>query len=154
MHLPSFWHTLNQDLHDDSLIAPPLEALPPVAEENFREQSKWPRAHCQWDLQLSLLVALALPRGGATLYAYDWSGDGPACDDYRTAPAACFRRRTFTHKLGHAILLESQRAHAIGNGKEADGIEPRMVVHAFLIPCWRNSSKGELAYLMLGPLGR
>merc|ERR1712151_839709 len=116
-------------------IAPPLEMLAPMAEQSFREQSKWPQAYCQWELQLSLLVALSLPKSGATLYAYDWAGDRPGCEDPQFAPAACFRRRTFTHKLGQAILVESARAHMIGNGNEADGLDPRMVVHAFLIPC-------------------
>ena len=34
---------------------------------------------------------------------------------------------------------------------EADGLEARMVLHAFLVPC--TATNGEVEYQMIGPLG-
>ena len=53
--------------------------------------------------------------------------------------------------MGHAILFEATRPHKIAPSTEADGLEARMVLHAFLVPC--TATNGEVEYQMIGPLG-
>ena len=117
-----------------------------VLERAIRSRPGWERGQCAWDMQMNLLVALQMPSHGGGLEYYDARGGG-------------VELRRIEHQVGKAILVESLRPHKVGtfSSSDVDGLEPRVVLVAFVVPCWSSLSfgkpSGELSYLMTGPLG-
>lgn len=95
---------------------------------------------------MNLLVALAMPPHGGALEYYSMV-DGEAV------------LGRIEHQVGKAIIVESVRPHKVGtfDVSDSDGLQPRTVMASVLVPCWTSLAmgrpSGELAYLMLGPLG-
>lgn len=98
----------------------------------------WSDATCEGGAQLSLLVALSMPPGGAGLQFFDRGG-------------GAWRARHVPHAPGRAILLECSRPHSLLPFAAADAgsTAPRIVLHAFLLPC-RAGVDGPLEYQVVG----
>ena len=85
---------------------------------------------------------LAVPPGGAGLeyYAIDSKG----------AP----QLHHIQHVAGRAILIECARPHKVRPLRDTDGLAPRIVMHAFVVPCSQDESMGsEMEYVLIGPIG-
>ncbi len=94
---------------------------------------------CQWDHQLTLLVAVHLPSHGAHFQYYDSNG----------------KRYRVPHVLGKGLVCECQRPHNLGpfHPLDADSDELRVVLHAFLVPCHGDDADSDTHYQVIGPLG-
>eukprot|EP00928_Gymnodinium_smaydae_P012264 TRINITY_DN14455_c0_g1_i2.p1 TRINITY_DN14455_c0_g1~~TRINITY_DN14455_c0_g1_i2.p1 ORF type:complete len:390 (-),score=48.71 TRINITY_DN14455_c0_g1_i2:173-1342(-) len=151
-HMPSiiYTHADAFDLHTDDIL--PLD-LRNVVVDDLRKRPGWSDAECNFEHQMSLLVNLAAPPGGAGLTYYSWASN---CSSDDRSPE-CFKVVKAEHALGSAIIVESGRLHRLGPwAREAVGtLAPRIVLHAFVVPCWpKEVGQGELEYQVLGTLGR
>lgn len=125
MHIPSLVQTHHEafDVHTDSLMPGTMREL--LLEDVRDGRPRWANATCDWEAQLTVLVALHLPPElNAALEYYERVGGE-------------WRGSTIQHKLGHAIILECKRPHRLAPFpvRAAATPETRMTVHAFAIPC-------------------
>jgi len=151
VHMPSLVMTreVSSDVHADKMPEVNKGRLSALITRDLRSRLGWEEGECDFDAQLSLLAALSLPPGGAGLHY--WAAD----HDNGTVV-----KKSIDHSVGRAIVLESSRPHSIRQFAKSDthGLEPRMVIHAFVVPCWsqglRNRHKGSAELTLFGPMGR
>ena len=138
----AFTHGASQDAHTDALLHSSLRRY--VERQLAAEHSvSVEKVSCEWEAQLSLLVALAMPPGGGALQYFTYEGDA--------AGGRALVVREVAHAVGRAIVFEATRPHKLGPSAEVDGVEtPRMVLHAFLVPC---ACGAVTEYQLLGPMG-
>ena len=159
LHFPNslFTHPAGQDLHIDAPLSNSIQSdliallrrLRPVGNRTVS---------CDFDSQMSVLVPVALPPNGAGLTYYSYSNDTERCPTGGPARHACAERHEVEHEVGKAVVFECRRPHALKplDPRDVNSLAPRMMLHAFLVPCWpMPGGKGELEleYQLLGVLG-
>eukprot|EP00929_Paragymnodinium_shiwhaense_P078809 TRINITY_DN40885_c0_g1_i2.p1 TRINITY_DN40885_c0_g1~~TRINITY_DN40885_c0_g1_i2.p1 ORF type:complete len:411 (-),score=75.29 TRINITY_DN40885_c0_g1_i2:77-1309(-) len=144
-HMPSalFLHGSSMQPHQDAVLqeADRVEIL-----SFLRLKPGWARCTCEWEAELSLLACLSLPSGGGGLRY--WTANSSGID-------IVLAENRVNHSVGKAILLEAMRPHTLSPfaPSNPDGLHPRTVVHAFLIPC-TPSPGADPEILVLGPVPR
>ena len=144
IHMPSVFmtHPEAEDMHVDAVLPEPLRH---AVEADVRIYHGWESAWCDWEAQLSLLAALAVPSGGAGLEYYGMDASGSP------------ELRQLEHAAGRAMLIECARPHKVRPLGDVDGLEPRIVMHSFVVPCWRsqraNGPEEAMEYVLIGPIG-
>ena len=128
MHIPTLLqsHYEAWDVHNDALMPDTMRELV-LADVADGRGPEWQRATCEWQKQLTVLVALQLPRNlDAGLEYYDIAPDGRH-----------WRKTTLSHAVGRVLILECDRPHSLKPfpWRGAGSPELRMTVHAFAVPC-------------------
>ena len=136
-------HFESMDVHTDAILPKSMKDVVHAQMNMSTDGRGWRGARtgtgtCEWDKQLSLLVALALPPGGAGFDYYDAAG----------------ALTTLPHGVGRGILAECRRPHNLHPFARADAANPgpRMVLHAFAVPC-RRRPRAAAEWQLIGPLG-
>jgi len=141
MHMPSLIQTHPQafDVHEDSAL--PLPVQHTIVTELRASNAGWRRAECEFEAQLSILVALSMP---AKLDAgLEW---------YSRFEGR-WRKHTSWHRPGRMVILEARRPHMVRPFTLAasDSSEIRMTIHAFAIRCRASDDKdAPQQYLITG----
>lgn len=147
VHMPSAvaTHQESFEVHADAILWPRKRH---GLIESLSLRPGWEEVTCRWEAQLSVLVALSLPRGGAGLDYWklkhaDGLGDGR------------LEAHSYDHQLGRAIIIEATRAHRLRAfaSWDADGVRPRIMMHSYLIPCWPRKD-GQPEIQIVGPTPR
>jgi len=145
--LPTVVNNFHTDLHRDALLGevPAVNVLT----QHFAFEGI---SACQWEKQLTLVVALQAPRSGehTTSFAVDllrYKGDVDWCPDNGTALVECIDIHTVAYTEGGFLLFPSLYLHASTPwGHGFSDIRPRIIVTAFVVPC---EAHGALEYQIL-----
>lgn len=158
VHLPhAVWsHPGSGDMHVDCEDTSNLPTQVQAAVETVvRARDGWGSGQCAWDAQVSVLVALAVPSTGANItFAVQ-------------QPGGALEERTLPHNVGKAVLIEAGRPHLVSaftgrtSSVKRSLDDARMVLHAFLVPCWsapeggadENGNLRQLELQLIGPIG-